>query len=384
MTHTEKTVRIIQAVAMTVGLAILLWSTGLPTFFRSAEAASITNASDTLSSSAPGLPSNHTIRFTTLNGMATSSNFTLTFASQFDTASIAIGDIDLSASSSGVMVDQTIDVGAADVGEWGVTGLGTDAITFTTPTDASVPSSSVIIVKIGTNATGGTNRIANPTATTTSYAIDIAGTMQDSGQVRVAIVDEVLVSASIDTSLTFTVSGVNSSSTVNNSPTTTIATSTPVTLPFGTIPIGTSRTLAHDLAIVTNAAAGYTVTVEQTGSLQSTTGATIDGFIDGTNTVIPATWQGPLGAIANPNSYGHWGLTSTDTSIPARTNQFGSDQWVSGSTTPIAVLGHTGPADGTTIGSGAARVGYQVQISALQEAGDDYTTTLRYIATPTF
>ena len=47
-------------------------------------------------------------------------------------------------------------------------------------------------------------------------------------------------------------------------------------------------------------------------------------------------------------------------------------------------MGNTGPADGTTAGIGAARIGYQVQISALQEAGDDYTTTLRYIATPTF
>lgn len=384
MTHTEKTVRTLQAVAMSVGLALLLWSTGLPAFFRSAEAASITSASDTLSNSAPSLPSNHTIVFTTANGIATSSNFTLTFASQFDTASIAIGDVDLSASSTGTLVDQTIQAGAAGAGIWGVTGLGTDILTFTTPTDASVPSTTQLVVKIGTNAAGGTNRIVNPSSTTTSYAIDIGGGMTDSGQVRVAIVDQVIVSANIDTSLTFTVAGVNSSSTVNGSPTTTIATSTPTTLPFGTIPIGVSRTLAHDLAVVTNAAGGYTVTVEQTGNLQSTTGATIDGFIDGANTVSPTAWVAPTGAIANPNTYGHWGLTSSDTTVPARGSQFGSDQWVSGSTTPIAVLGHTGPADGTTLGSGAARIGYQVQISALQEAGDDYATTLRYIATPTF
>jgi hypothetical protein len=88
--------------------------------------------------------------------------------------------------------------------------------------------------------------------------------------------------------------------------------------------------------------------------------------------------------IANNDTYGHWGLTSTDTAIPARSAQFASNQWVSGSTTPIAILGHTGPADGLTAGVGAARIGYQIQISALQEAGADYTTTLRYIATPVF
>lgn len=377
--------RTLQVVAMSVGLAVLLWSTGLPTFFHFAEAASITSASDTLSSSAPSLPSNHTIVFTTSNGMATSTNFTLTFAAPFDTSSIVIGDVDLTASSSGVAVDQTLAAGAAGAGTWGVTGLGTDAITFTTPTNASVASSSVLTVKIGTNAVGGTNRIVNPSSTTTSYAIDIAGTMTDSGQVRVAIVDQVVVSASVDTSLTFTVSGVNSSSTVNTSPTTTIATTTSVALPFGTLPIGVSRTLAQDLAVITNASAGYTVTVEQTGALQSTTGATIDGFTNGTNIITPIAWQGPSGLIADPNTYGHWGLTSDDTAIAARgANQFGANQWVSGSTTPIAVLGHTGPADGTTSGSGAARVGYQIQISALQEAGSDYSTTLRYIATPVF
>ncbi len=381
MIHTEKTVRTLQVVAMSIGLAVLLWSTGLPAFFRLAEAASITSASDTLSSSAPALPSNHTIAFTTSNGMATSSNFTLTFDALFDTSSIAIGDVDLSAAT----VDQTLVAGAAGAGQWGVSGLGTDAITFTTPTDASVASSSQIIVKIGTNATGGSNQIVNPSSTTTTYAIDIAGTMTDSGQVRVAIVDQVVVSASVDTSLTFTVSGVNSGATVNTSPTTTIATSSSVALPFGTLPIGVSRTLAQDLAVITNAASGYTVTVEQTGALQSTLGATIDGFTNGTDIIAPIAWQGPSALIADPDTYGHWGLTSDDTAITARGgNQFSANTWVSGSTTPIAVLGHTGPADGTTSGSGAARVGYQIQISALQEAGNDYSTTLRYIATPVF
>jgi len=144
--------------------------------------------------------------------------------------------------------------------------------------------------------------------------------------------------------------------------------------------------LAHDLAVITNASQGYTVTVAQTGPLQSTTGATIDGFINGSDTNTPTAWQGPSGLIADPDTYGHWALTSDDATITARTGpgQFGSDQWVSPSTTPIAIMGHTGPSDGTTSGSGAARIGYQAAITALQEAGDDYTTTLRYVVTPVF
>ena len=381
MTHTANTVRTLQAVAAIVGLALFLWSTGLPTLFRFAEAASITSASDTLSSSASSSSSNHTIAFTTPNGLIIGQTIRLDFENTFTLGSIGVEDVDILVNGSS---SSTALSAAADT--WGVS-TTSSSITFTTPTNSGVASATPITIRIGTNAvTSGTGdtQIVNPSSTTTSHYIDIGGTMQDSGQVRVAIVNQVVVYASVDTSLTFTVSGVNSSSTVNGSGTTTAATTTNSTLPFGTLGVNVSKTLAQDLSVTTNAAAGYTVTVVQTGDLQSTTGATIDGFIDGADTVTPTTWQAPGALIASPDTYGHWGLTSTDAAVAARSAQFGSDQWVSGSTTPIAVMGHTGPADGSTAGIGAARIGYQVQISALQEAGDDYATTLRYIATPVF
>lgn len=384
MIHTARTVRTLQAVAMTLGIALFLWSTGLPTFFHFAEAASITSASDTLSSSKPSTVSNHTIRFTTPNGISAGQTLVLTFPAQFTLPGAGFNFADIDVMDDGV--DMTLQNGTGSGGNWGVA-TTTTTITFDLTGAAAVGSSSVITIEIGTNATSGTtgdSQITNPSGTTTSYAINIGGTMQDSGVVRVAIVDQVTVSANVDTSLSFTVSGVNAGQTVNGSPTTTVATTSSSALPFGTLPIGISRTLAHDLTVSTNASNGYTVTVEQTGALQSTTGATIDGFIDGSNTTTPSAWQGPATLIANPATYGHWGLTSSDTAVGARTAQFGSNQWVSGSTTPIAIMGHTGPADGVTAGTGAARIGYQIQISALQEAGDDYTTNLRYIATPTF
>jgi hypothetical protein len=367
---------------MTVGIALFLWSTGLPTIFRFAEAASITSASDTLSSSAPSTVSNHTIAFTPATNIAIGQTITLTFPGAFNMGTVGEDDIDILVNG---VSSSTGAVSASGV--WGVTVAGS-IITLQTPTNSGVASATPLVIRIGTNAVDfgtGANRITNPAATTTTYQINIGGTMTDSGQVRVAIVDQVTVSASVDTSLTFSVSGVNSSSTVNGSPTTTIATSTPTTLPFGTLPINVSRTLAHDLAVTTNATNGYTVTVQQSGSLQSTTGATIDGFIDGGNTTTPTAWQGPGTLIANPNTYGHWGLTSSDTNTTARgASEFTSNTWVSGSTTPIVVMGHTGPSDGIAAGSGTARIGYQIQISALQEASSDYNTTLRYIVTPTF
>lgn len=374
--NTALTVRMLQVVAITVGTALLFWSIGLPTFLRIAEAASITSASDTISNSTPSAGSNHTIVFTTPNGMTIGQNFTLEFESPFNTTAIDLGDIDLLASGT----PQTIATTSA-AGVWGVTGVGTDNLTFQTPTNVGAASSTIFTIRIGTNAvTGvtGNEQIVNPSATT-SYYIDINGTMQDSGQVRIAVVDNVIVSASVETSLTFTVSGVASGQSIGSVPTTTATATTPTTLPFETLAQDVSKTLAQDLSVLTNATNGFVVTVQQTGNLQSSTGADIDGFIDGLYTNTPSPWQGPGGLVADPDTYGHWGITSTDADYSVT-----SDRWVAASTTPRTIFSHTGPADGVTAGSGAVRVGYQAEVTGLQEAGDDYNTTLRYIATPTF
>lgn len=380
MIHTEYAVRTLQAVAMTVGLALFLWSTGLPTLFHYVEAASISNASDTLSNSAPSAGSVHTIGFTTPNGLSISQTIVVSFPSSpgggFDLTQLDADDISMTV--GGVATNTAASPGA---GTWGVaTGTPTaQDIQFTTPTDVGVASSTAIVLTIGDELN---TTILNPSATT-SYEIDIGGSMQDSGSVRVAIIEEVTVSASIDTSLQFTISGVDADATVNGSPTTTSATTTNTTLPFGTVQADVSETLAQRLNVTTNAANGYTVTVEQTGDLQSSTGATIDGFIDGAYTTVPTAWQGPGEDIGDDTTWGHWGLTSTD-GTTTRASEFGSDEWVSGSTTPIVIMGHDGSSDGVTDGIGSTTVGYQLQISGLQEAGDDYSTTLRYIATPTF
>ncbi len=381
MIHTATTVRTLQAVAMIVGLAVFLWTTGLPTIFRTAEASSITSASDTLSNSAPSVASNHTVAFTSPNGMTAGQTITITFPAQFTIPALGVEDFDLTASGT----EQTI-APTNGSGIWGVS-TSSQTITFTSPSNVGQASSTPFSIEIGSHAAAGgagNTQIVNPSATT-SYPIDIDGTSPDDGQIRVAIIDQVTMTASVDTSLTFTVSGVAASSSVNSSPTTTSATSTSVSLPFGTLNINVSKTLAQDLSVTTNASNGYSVTVEQTGALQSTTGATIDGFIDGANTYTPTAWQAPGAVITDTATYGHWGITSEDaTTSRAGIDEFDANEWASGSTTPIVIMGHTGPADGTTNGFGRARIGYQVQISALQEAGDDYTTTLRYIATPMF
>ena len=380
MIHTANTVRTLQAVAITVGVALFLWSTGLPNLFLHAEAASITWASDTLSNSAPSALSDHTIAFITPMGMVQNESIILTFPVEFDLGFVGEDDVDILVGGSSSTTASSN--GAAT---WGVAPTSS-TIELTAPSDMGVGSSTEIEIRIGSHAVDfgtGATRITNPSATTTTYEISITGSMPDSGSVRVAIVDQVTASASVDTSLEFTVAGVASGSTVNSSPTTTSTTTTSVSIPFGLLANNVSKVAAHDLSVATNATHGYTVTVEQTSDLQSSTGATIDGFFDGTDTATPSTWVAPTASVGNTDTYGHWGVTSSD-GTTTRALEFDEDLWVSGSTTPVIVMGHDGPSNGAVDGIGTARVGYQIQISALQEAGDDYTTTLRYTVTPVF
>lgn len=361
----------LRAIAMLVGVALLLWTIGAFPFTQKADAANVTSFSDTLSDSDVSVVSNHTITFTIPNGMVTGGTFTITFPAGFDLTNVVIGDVDLATSTT----DQTLAASAA-AGTWGYSKSG-QVLTFTTPTNYGVPSSTPVTVKIGTNATGGTNRIINPTAG--SYEIVVGGTMQDSGRTRVAIIDDVLVTATVNTSFTFSIIGLNSSTEVNG--TTTTATSTATTIPFGTLTNGVITTLAQDLTVTTNASNGFVVTVFESGPLLSSTGADIDEFSNDTDVTVPVAWSAPTNSIASENTWGHWGLTSED---DYNSDQWGSNLWMAASTTPRVVFHHASSSDGVTPNIGSTTVGYQAQITSLQEAGDDYNTTLTYIATPTF
>ncbi len=376
MLRTEITVRMLQMLASVVGLSLVLWSIGFSNMFLHAEAAAITSVTDTLSNSTSDSLSNHTIQFTTPNGLVSGETILITFDGNFTlpAAGFDFNDMDLATGTEEVLG------AAAAPGVWGVATTSTTVL-FTTPTDYGVASATTITIEIGNNATTGAtgdSQITNPTATT-SYSILIGGSMQDAGETLVAIVDQVTVTASVDTRFDFTVAGVGAGQVVNSSPTTTVATTSSSALPFGTLDSDISATLAHDLTVVTNASEGFVVTVEQTGDLTSSTGADINSFINGSYIDTPAVWTRPSAIIGTDQTYGHWGLTSDDPDFSGT-----ADRWVAASTTPRTIFSNGTVADGATTGEGITRVGYQIQISALQEAGADYTTTLIYIATPKF
>lgn len=376
----RRQVAVEKGIATLLALALVLWVTGTHMLMK-VEAANLTYIKDTLSNSAPSETSDHTIQFLSPGAVAAGQTVTVTFPTGFTgTSSVNEDDVDFLINGT----DETLVDGAPGAAEWGLTWSG-NTLTLTAGASESLGSNATATILIGSVAdTGGAGQtlITNPSATS-SYEFTVTAAT-NTGQFRVAIIDDVLVTANVDTTLVFTVYGTSTGATVNGSGTTTATNTTSVLLPFGTLSPNVSKTLGQDLTVQTNARNGYVVTVRQSQNLLSSTGADIDGFFDGTYLNTPGSWVAPANSISDENTWGHWGLTSTDPSLLGAGSDFGSDQWVAASTTPRAIMAHSGPADGTTLGVGRATIGYQAQITALQEAGDDYNTTLNYVATPTF
>ena len=369
----------------------LMWAVGLPLIINRAHAAQLASISDTLSTSNKGVASNHTIRFTTSpTGQLTSGkNLTITFDPGFVLPnSLGAADIDMSINGS----DQNIG------GTWSVSVATTTRVITFTSVGGTIGTSTPVVIKIGTNATSvlgsgpGTNQIVNPNPVTgagvgTSYAITLGGSMDDSGITRVAVIDNVVMTASVDTTLTFNIYGTASSTSING--VTTFASSTATSMAFGTLAPNVPKVLGQRLTVNTNAKNGFSVTVVQDQNLLSASGADIDRFVDGDGTSTPKVWQSPAANIGNENTWGHYGLTTNDASLSTG-DPFGATTSSAlfagnfGSSTPREIFYHNGPSDGSTNGEGTAMVAIKIEVSALQEAANDYTNSLTYVCTPVF
>lgn len=383
MSRTNTTFVLLQATALMLAVATLLWSIGAVSF-RFAEAANVTSLSDTISDSAPAAASDHTLTFVTPTGVANGQTITVNFSSgPFVVGSVDFTDVDVLDGATNLSVAAN----CASTQETSAVFSGTTlTITFCAGDGALIAARGTTTIKIGFNATfgvAGNARLTNPSAG--SYQIALTAGVSDVGTTRVAIVAPVVVTAAVDTSFTFTVSGVAAGGSVNGELVT--GSSTATSIPFGKLIANTASTVAQQLSVSTNASYGFAVTAKVDQQLTSSTGADIDGFSNGTYTTTPVSWTAPTANISNENTWGHWGLTSDDQTFGV-TDPFdvgGAGQlFRSASTSPIEVFKHSGPADGTTQNIGKAKVGYKVEISPLQEAGSDYTATLTYVATPVF
>ena len=370
-----------RVVATLVACAMVMASIGV---YQTAHAANLTLVSNTLSTSAPNVDSAHTILFTATNDIGPAENITITWDSQDDGgAGQDFGDIDTITTAGDLLVD--------------INGAGT-------PTAPTYVDSDTDFLEIsGVTATAGDTveivvaeaaGIINPT-TLDSYEIEIAvaNTENDIGRTRVVILDTVDVTAIVATTFDFVVSPVDVGISVNGEATT--GSSSTTTIPFGILEAGTPEFIAQQLNVTTNSAGGFVVTVEKDAPLESSTGADIDEFVDASGTDTPTAWVEPGGTLAGTETdWGHWGLVAVDNNLQSAGTAFSAtDQYIAVPSTPRAVFAHNGPTDGqvgiggpdaTTDDVGQTFVGYKVEITPLQEAGDDYNTTLTYIATPSF
>ena len=366
--------------AVLLVISLLSYTIGLPTFFATASASQVTSFSATASTTNNSTLGNYHIQFTTTSSIAAASTTIIQLSygnsggtNEFDISTLVTGDLVLGGMTLVANV-AACSAAASEVYPSFSNAAGNRSITLTVcPTDTITTGVKDVWL--------GNNHVTNP-ATTGSYKIALGGTSFNTGQTMVAILPQVTVTAAVDSTLTFTVAGVATAQSVNG--TTTSTTTSATAIAYGTLNPGTIYTAAQDLTVTTNAQNGFVVTVHEDQNLLSSNGADIDTFANGTNTATPVLWTAPLATLGVENTYGHFGLTSDDADLNA--GEFIANKWAGNffSTTTRAVFSNTGPSDGTTQNSGKARVGYQIQVSALQEAATDYSNHLIYVCTPTF
>jgi len=319
------------------------------------EAASLTNAKVTLSDSDLSATATSTVQFTIGVALYENEYAQVVYPSQFSLTGASVTcPSNMTASSTGQIVECVVDAGQ------------------------TIATSSALTITM--------KNVVNPSSAG-SYTINIYtresdGTEKESSNVKVYIIDDVTVTASVDASLTFTVSGVDSGTVING--VTTTGSSTATSLAFGTLNTSASSTLGQQLTVSTNATNGYVVTVQQDQELTSAAGANINSFNnspDGTGSTTPVAWEAPRGELDNTYTYGHMGLTTDDSDSGLGFD--GSKYAGLNSTDPMTIMKHNGPADGSTQNKGLAKVAYTIEITDLQEAGD-YQNTLTYICTPTY
>lgn len=161
-------------------------------------AASLYSLSDSVSRHAPGIPSDHTIKFKSPLALnAAGQTITITFPSGFTLSPILFSDVALSTGPvSGLETTYTV-VGTATNIDWGVTVSGQSLI-FTHPTQPGndTIADEYIVIKIGTVA-GGVNKIIN-SVTLGNAIINIATSNGATGSLAIPIAyDQVGVGASV-------------------------------------------------------------------------------------------------------------------------------------------------------------------------------------------
>ncbi len=319
---------------------------------QEATAAQITPAKVTMSNLNASGTGTLAFAFTTITSLSATNTIKLQFDPTGDLFTLAsVADTDFSAVSGMTIVNAC--------------GGGSDEVTVTSDTSAPDESYTLTVCSGDTVGAGAkaftiaTAKVTNP-ATPAAYKIAIT-TTSDSATIAIPVItnDVVNVSATVDPSITFSISDV--------------------TVGFGTLASGavryatgdtlggtTETTAAHTMSAGTNAVSGLAVTYS--GGL----------LTSGGNTISAATSVTPPG-----NTAAEQFAIAVDDNGTAFTIAAGYDQATPiysyvGTGTTTALFSSAGPLSSTNVD-----VHYLANIAANTEAGN-YSTNITYIATATY
>lgn len=240
-----------------------------------------------------------------------------------------------------------------------------------------------------------TIRIQNLSGIAGDYAVI------DSVDIKVVLIEAVRVTATVESSLSFTIAGRASGTTSCNQAAD--ITTTVYSVPFGSLATANAFTDgAHDLEVSTNAGDGYSVTVGAndqmglagvacTGDLGEANNCIKDTVCDGSSCDHTSTnvddWEtsatNGLGYSleSSDGDNAEWEYdSSTDGTCDGTGDDFCAAQFADAEDgqTGQQIMSHNGPVDSKNI-----YVCYRISISGTQPAGN-YYNTLTYIATPQF
>lgn len=173
------------------------------------------------------------------------------------------------------------------------------------------------------------------------------------------------------TTLSFTLQGLDSGATVDTF--TTNITTTTTTIPFGTLVPNSAKTGAQRLT-VTQDGEGYIVYLKSDGQLR--TGSVEIDPVSGTNSA-PSVWG--MNVNAQTSVTGAFGYHTDDNVLSGSSTRFqNNDTWAQVETTRMEIVSSEGPLE-----NDIHDILFRVMVSPLQPQGA-YTAVIQYIVVPTF
>lgn len=266
-------------------------------------------------------------------------------------------------------------------GNWTIDNSVSGTVKETYATGASVSSGTQVTTPIQaltnpTSAPGGTFYIEIST-----YSNAACTTLVDTTIVGFVTVPSVLVSATIDSTLSFAVTGIPSSTSYKGAFSTAdrcADTATAITYGSPSQPLSsdTNYDCAQTLTTSTNSNGGYQVTVQG----KQASGDFLALISDASKTITNSTGtnSSPAATAATPAET--FGYTTNDTTLSGVANRFTTaDDLFAGLTTTPGEVAY----NATAIANDATNIGYRLKFTGTTEAGT-YRGTLVYTCTPVF